>query len=105
MRLDDRLEDVPTDIQVQIARDAMYANYIERQQRDVEVLKRDEAVEIPAEFSYFGIDGLSKELQSKLDRARPSNIAQAARVDGVTPAALTLLLAILRQRSKQSKSA
>ena len=57
---------------------------------------------IPDGFVYAGISGLSNELTSKLERIRPSNLAQAARVEGMTPAALALLLAKLRQHKKKS---
>ncbi len=91
-------------IRDQIAKDALYANYIERQKRDVEALQRDEAHEIPAEFDYHGLDGLSNELSTKLTAARPRTLAQAGRVEGVTPAALTLILAKLRQAERAKRA-
>jgi tRNA uridine 5-carboxymethylaminomethyl modification enzyme len=102
--LDPSLADIAPDIRAQLEKDALYANYIERQQRDVEALKRDEGQVIPADFKYEPIDGLSNELKAKLSRARPENLAQAGRVDGMTPAALALLLARLKQ-GKREKSA
>lgn len=94
------------EIQDQLSKDALYSNYIERQNKEVASLRKDEAQKIPSDFSYDGLEGLSNELKLKLSRARPGNLAQAARVDGMTPAALTLLLAKLRQDSrKQEKSA
>lgn len=95
---------IEPDIQAQLERDALYANYIDRQQRDVTALKKDEALLIPVEFDFLGIDGLSNELKTKLNAARPGNLAQAGRVDGMTPAALTLILAKLRQ-AQRAKSA
>jgi tRNA uridine 5-carboxymethylaminomethyl modification enzyme len=91
------LETVPSDIRRQLERDALYANYIARQEREVSVMKRDESQLIPLNFSYQGIDGLSNELQKKLTESRPETLAQAARIEGMTPAALTLLLARLRK--------
>ncbi|MEL0438318.1 tRNA uridine-5-carboxymethylaminomethyl(34) synthesis enzyme MnmG [Phycobacter sp. K97] len=88
---------VEPDIRRQVERDALYANYIERQNREIETLRRDEQHLIPEGFVYAGIEGLSKELQQKLTRARPENLAQAARVDGMTPAALALVLARIRK--------
>ena len=88
----------------QLERDALYANYIIRQQKDVEALKRDEGQRIPIDYAYENIDGLSNELRKKLSDARPSNLAQAARVDGMTPAALALLLARLRQATKAKRA-
>ena len=88
------------EIRLQVARDALYANYIARQQRDVEAMKRDESYQIPRDFDYFALDGLSSEMKQKLSQAKPGNIAQASRVEGVTPAALTLVLAKLRRDQK-----
>ncbi len=102
--LDPSLDDVDSETRQQLERDALYANYIERQKRDVEAMKRDEMQEIPASFDFFVIDGLSNELKGKLSKARPGNLAQASRVDGMTPAALTLILARLR-REKREKPA
>lgn len=93
------IDDVTRD---QLARDALYVNYIARQHQDVEAMRRDEAQSIPADFHYDSIDGLSAELKLKLSRFRPANLAQAAKVEGMTPAALTLLLARLRQAKKKS---
>lgn len=104
IELDPSLVDVDPEIRCQLEKDALYANYIQRQQRDVEAVKRDEQHVIPDDFSYDALDGLSNELKLKLNRAKPVNLSQAARVDGMTPAALTLLLAKLRQE-KREKSA
>ena len=85
---------------VQIEKEALYANYIDRQSRDVESLRRDENLRIPADFDYESLSSLSTELKGKLKATRPESLAQAARVDGMTPAALTLVLAKLRQRDR-----
>ncbi len=95
------LADVPEDIQDQLKRDALYAQYVERQARDVERLRRDETHEIPADFAYAALSGLSNELQQKLTAARPETLGQAARVEGMTPAALTLILANIRKRERR----
>ncbi|WP_111733059.1 tRNA uridine-5-carboxymethylaminomethyl(34) synthesis enzyme MnmG [Roseovarius amoyensis] len=95
--LDPGLADFDAETRAQVERDALYANYIERQNRDAEMLKRDEAQEIPADFDFGALDGLSHELKAKLTAARPTNLAQAGRIDGMTPAALTLILIRLRQ--------
>ncbi|MBE0453434.1 MAG: tRNA uridine-5-carboxymethylaminomethyl(34) synthesis enzyme MnmG [Roseovarius sp.] len=84
----------------QLKKDATYLNYIKRQARDVEMLRRDEAIEIPPGFDYIGIDGLSNELKAKLGAARPETLAQAARIEGMTPAALALVLVKLRQDAR-----
>ncbi|MBQ4807732.1 tRNA uridine-5-carboxymethylaminomethyl(34) synthesis enzyme MnmG [Phaeobacter sp. HS012] len=83
-------------IRRQIERDALYANYIIRQKREIEALKRDEGYRIPPDFSY-DFEGLSNELRGKLEKSRPETLAQAGRVDSMTPAALALILARLRR--------
>jgi tRNA uridine 5-carboxymethylaminomethyl modification enzyme len=77
--------------------EAGYAVYIERQLADIQSVKRDEERSIPDGFDFDAISGLSNELKLKLKRAAPTNIAQAAKVDGMTPAALALLLALVRK--------
>ena len=94
------LAEISPDICDQLAKDALYANYTARQERDVALMKRDESWAIPDDFAYDTLIGLSNELKQKLSAARPQTLGQAARVDGVTPAALTLLLAKLRQSKK-----
>jgi len=89
--------DVEPEIASQLEKDALYANYIKRQQVDIESLKRDELEVIPLSFKFADLDGLSNELKAKLEVARPENLAQAGRIDGMTPAALTLILANLRR--------
>ncbi len=95
------LDGVEADIRRQIERDALYANYIKRQKQDVEAMRRDEAMEIPEGFDYAAISGLSNELKQKLQATRPANLAQAGRVEGMTPAALTLILAQLRRHQQK----
>ncbi len=100
--LEPSLESTDFETRRQLERDALYANYIERQKRDVEAMQRDEAQEIPESFDFEGLQGLSAELRQKLSAARPATLAQAGRVEGMTPAALTLILARLRQAQRQS---
>jgi tRNA uridine 5-carboxymethylaminomethyl modification enzyme len=99
--LNEGLRPIDMEARAQLEKDALYANYIARQKQDVEMMKRDEAQEIPSQFAYESIDGLSNELKAKLSMARPVNLAQAGRVDGVTPAALTLILARLRKERRE----
>ena len=101
LKLDSSLSDIDDEVRQQIARDALYFNYIERQKRDVAAMQRDEGQKIPADFNYMVLEGLSNELKGKLDKARPETLAQAGRIDGMTPAAMTLLLAKLRQAEKK----
>jgi tRNA uridine 5-carboxymethylaminomethyl modification enzyme len=88
----------------QLEREALYVTYIERQNREVMSLKKDEAQKIPADFDYDALNGLSNELKGKLIRTQPENLSQASRVDGMTPAALALLLAKLRQHDRKKRA-
>lgn len=101
---DPRLDGVDAEIAEQVSNDVMYANYIDRQKRDVEAMQRDDAHLIPADFDFHALQGLSAELRQKLDLARPSTLGQAGRVDGMTPAAMTLILARLRQAGRQRRA-
>ena len=89
---DSELSGFSSSISDQIQRDALYANYVVRQEKDANNLKRDEDQIIPKDFDYSGLDGLSNELKSKLIAVGPRDIAQAMRVDGMTPAAALLIL-------------
>lgn len=91
-------------IAAQVAVDARYASYVARQEADVEALRRDEATPIPADLAFADISGLSNELRQKLEAARPATLSQAARIDGMTPAALLLLRAIVK-KARLAKSA
>jgi tRNA uridine 5-carboxymethylaminomethyl modification enzyme len=87
--------DVATLLQLQI--ESTYAQYADRQSREVAELRRQEGQRIPVDLDYAGIAGLSTELRLKLARQRPETILQASRIEGVTPAALLLILAHLRK--------
>lgn len=82
----------------QVETNLKYAGYIARQQEDVARLRRHEATKIPADLDYAEVDGLSNEICQKLSEARPTTLARAGRISGVTPAALSLLLVYLRRR-------
>ncbi len=88
---------VPAHIGDQIRRDALYRSYTERQQREVEALRRDEGMTIHPTFDYRAISGLSAELAGKLSEIRPRDLAEAARIEGMTPAALLLLRVWLKR--------
>ncbi|WP_417253303.1 tRNA uridine-5-carboxymethylaminomethyl(34) synthesis enzyme MnmG [Celeribacter sp.] len=104
LALNPNVTQISPEVQVQLARDALYANYIERQKRDVEAMKRDETQLIPDDFDYSALSGLSNELRTKLSHTRPQTIAQAGRVEGMTPAAVTLILARLKQNQRAKAS-
>lgn len=103
-KIDPNLAKIDPDIGAQLKKDATYANYIARQAREVEMLRRDECIVIPPELDYALMDGLSNELKVKLAAVRPGTLAQASRIDGMTPAALALILVCLR-RSERARSA
>jgi tRNA uridine 5-carboxymethylaminomethyl modification enzyme len=89
---------IPPDIARQLEIDAKYHVYLSRQAADIAAYRRDENLELPADLDYGALRGLSAEVAQKLGALRPRSIGQAARIDGVTPAALTLLLAHLHRR-------
>jgi tRNA uridine 5-carboxymethylaminomethyl modification enzyme len=81
------------DIVDQLEIDAQYAGYLDRQEADVLAFRRDEGRALPANLDYSAVIGLSNEVRQKLERIRPVTLGQAARIEGVTAAALTLVLA------------
>ena len=83
----------------QLGIDAQYAVYLDRQQADIQAMRRDEGREIPDWFDYDALPGLSMEVRQKLKAQRPATIAQAQAIDGVTPAAITLILSVVRRGS------
>ncbi|MBD3624225.1 MAG: tRNA uridine-5-carboxymethylaminomethyl(34) synthesis enzyme MnmG, partial [Rhodobacteraceae bacterium] len=102
VRIWPELSDIPLHIVAQLERDARYAGYIERQAQDAEALRREELTVLPRDFPYGGVHGLSAELSEKLSRIRPETLAQAGRIEGMTPAALTLILGELRRYRRKS---
>jgi len=100
--LSDKIADFADEIKTQVKNDALYANYIARQAKDVEALERDERYTLPDGMDYSEIVGLSNELVSKLQAVQPRDVAQAGRIEGITPAALVLIVAWLkRQKTKE----
>ncbi|WP_304526483.1 tRNA uridine-5-carboxymethylaminomethyl(34) synthesis enzyme MnmG [Halomonas sp. I5-271120] len=90
------VEDPAVAEQVQIQ--TKYQGYIDRQQEEIDKLKRHEATPLPAELDYQRVEGLSHEIRQKLEAARPETLAHAARISGVTPAAVSILLIHLKKR-------
>jgi tRNA uridine 5-carboxymethylaminomethyl modification enzyme len=97
--------DLPPKIAEQIEIDAKYDVYLSRQAADIAAYRRDERLELPEGLDYSQIGGLSTEVRQRLSSARPRTISQAARMDGITPAALTLLVAHLKRNSRRPKAA
>ena len=97
LAIDPSLQDECAEDLAQMKREAVYAPYISRQMAEIRALKQEELVEIPKDFPFTEISGLSRELQDKLVGARPCSIAQASRIEGMTPAAVVLILSRLRR--------
>jgi tRNA uridine 5-carboxymethylaminomethyl modification enzyme len=95
-----RFGDLAPKIAEQIEIDAKYHVYLSRQAADIAAYRRDESFELPVDFDYAALPGLSNEMKQKLQSHRPRTIAHASRIDGVTPAALTLLAAHVRRGKK-----
>lgn len=85
--------------------DAVYAVYLDRQKQEIEQRQREENLRIPDSFSYAGLPGLSQELRTKLEKIRPPSIGHAERIEGMTPAAVALLLAHLRRGTGSAETA
>ncbi len=88
---------IPDAIGAQIEIEALYAAYLDRQSEDVAALRRDESLTLPGDLDYDAIGGLSNEVRSKLKAVRPITLGQAARIEGVTPGALTALLGYVKR--------
>ena len=102
------LKGEPTDnpqVREQVEIDVKYAGYIDRQQEDINRLRQHENTVIPAEFDYSVVEGLSNEVKQKLTEGRPETLARASRIQGVTPAAVSLLLIYLKKHGLLSKQA
>jgi tRNA uridine 5-carboxymethylaminomethyl modification enzyme len=93
----DREQDVTDEVAEQVVIQAKYSGYIDRQQNEIERLQRNENTALPADMDYKNVRGLSNEVREKLEQARPGNLGQAARISGVTPAAVSLLLVHLKR--------
>jgi tRNA uridine 5-carboxymethylaminomethyl modification enzyme len=94
------LASVPHEIAAQLEIEAHYAGYLGRQQADIDAYRRDEALELPADLDYDRISGFSNEVREKLKRHGPATLGAAARIPGVTPASLTILLAYVRRTKR-----
>jgi tRNA uridine 5-carboxymethylaminomethyl modification enzyme len=100
-----QLAGIPENIAQQIEIDAKYAVYLDRQAADVAAYRRDEGVELRDDLDYAAMTALSMEVRQKLEAVRPRTIGQAGRIDGMTPAALTLLVAHVRRGRPKSTAA
>ena len=105
----DASEKVKTAIDAQSTQQAeiqiKYQGYIDRQEEDIERLKKQENTKLPADFNYQQMQGLSNELKQKLLEVRPENIGRASRIPGITPAAISLLLIYLKKHRAVNRKA
>ncbi|WP_375201777.1 tRNA uridine-5-carboxymethylaminomethyl(34) synthesis enzyme MnmG [Hyphococcus sp.] len=95
-----QIGDMDDAVAEQLAFDALYAGYLHRQEADIVAFKKDESLALPADLDYAAIPGLSNEVRGKLVGARPATLGQAGRLEGVTPAALALLLAWVKKNAR-----
>lgn len=109
--LDDFVSAVPViadwtdDVREQVQIDAAYANYLDRQSQDADALKAEEGLMLPTDLDYSAVGGLSNEVKEKLARVQPRTLGQAGRIEGMTPGALTALLAYVKRAPKASVAA
>jgi tRNA uridine 5-carboxymethylaminomethyl modification enzyme len=97
--------DLPKDVVEQIEIEAHYKGYLKKQDSDIISLKRDENIKIPINFDFNELSSLSNELKEKLIKAKPQNISQASRIEGMSPAAVNLILSIIKSKAKSRKIA
>ncbi|NRP38719.1 tRNA uridine 5-carboxymethylaminomethyl modification enzyme MnmG [Marinobacterium sp. xm-a-121] len=101
----------PSEVEIEAAAEEQieisikYAGYIDRQKQEIDQMRRQENTSLPEDFDYDAVGGLSNELKSKLEHVRPVTIAQASRIQGMTPAAISLLLVHLKKLQLQAKAA
>ncbi|SPU54968.1 Glucose-inhibited division protein A [Brevundimonas vesicularis] len=99
------IADWTDEIREQVQIDAAYANYLDRQSQDADALKAEEELMLPTDLDYGAVGGLSNEVKEKLARVQPRTLGQASRIEGVTPGALTALLAYVKRAPKASVAA
>ena len=104
-RLCEQLVDVDADTLAQLGREALYDQYTRRQSQEAAAMDRDSAVLIPDTLDYLALGGLSTEVRTKLQRMRPSSLAHARAMEGMTPAATVILLAHLRKLNQDASAA
>ena len=103
-KLEPKLIKIDEETLKQIQKDATYVNYLDRQRKDIDTIKKDERVLIPMDLDYNSIQGISTELKLKLSKALPKNMLQASNIDGITPAALMLVMAKIKFLGKAASA-
>jgi tRNA uridine 5-carboxymethylaminomethyl modification enzyme len=101
LRLWPELRELGEAVLDQLEADALYAGYLERQNTDIAAFRRDESLALSPELDYAAVHGLSTEVVQKLSRAKPATLGQAARIDGITPAAITALLGHVKATARR----
>lgn len=96
------IADWTDDVREQVQIDAAYANYLDRQSQDADALNAEEGLMLPTDLDYGAVGGLSNEAKEKLTRVQPRTLGQAGRIEGMTPGALTALLAYVKRAPKAS---
>jgi tRNA uridine 5-carboxymethylaminomethyl modification enzyme len=104
IRIWPQLQETPETIAKQLETDTLYSHYLGRQDADIRAFRRDEALKIPNDLDFINIPGLSNEVKAKLKSGQPATLAAASRISGVTPAALTVLLAYVKRGDERLAS-
>jgi tRNA uridine 5-carboxymethylaminomethyl modification enzyme len=104
MNADDADERLIEQVELQVEVQAKYSGYIDRQQEEIERQRRHETTRLPMDIDYGEVRGLSSEVRQRLKEVRPATIGQAARVPGVTPAAVSLLLVHLKRKPVNTRA-
>jgi tRNA uridine 5-carboxymethylaminomethyl modification enzyme len=99
------LASVSRQVAEQMEIEAAYAGYLDRQEADIVAFRKDEDLRLPADLDYRAIGGLSNEAKEKLSTVRPATLGQAARIEGMTPGAITAVLGHLKRAQKRSEKA
>jgi tRNA uridine 5-carboxymethylaminomethyl modification enzyme len=97
-----QLASLSPDVVEALEAEALYAGYLQRQEADIAALRREEAMALPEALDYSMMPSLSSELRHKLQKVRPATLGQASRIDGMTPAALAVILGHVKRRGRQS---
>ena len=96
------LKELSPDVVEALEAEALYAGYIERQDADIAALRKEDQLALPSSLDYASMPSLSAELRQKLMKVRPATLGQASRIDGMTPAALAVILGHVKRRDRQS---
>jgi tRNA uridine 5-carboxymethylaminomethyl modification enzyme len=96
-------DDIPKPVARQVEIEVKYEGYIQKQLREIERFKNMEKIKIPVDFQFSAVHGLSNELKEKLASIKPTSIGQVSRIEGITPAAISVLMVALSAAEKQAR--